>query len=450
MKDSAGRPGRAPARARVGRRGFAASAGAALLAAPFVRLLERPARAAAAKRLVVFATPNGTIYDQFWPGPACEYPTILKPLERWRSKLLVMRGINMTSAYKTPIPADHLPDFPNALTGFQRPATGGNNGIGGISIDQHVAAAIGGRTKFASFHLGVQGDVNRFPLFARGLNQPIGFENNPQKAYARLFGDLAAAGMGAATVDAAVERLKADRLSVLDAVKDELGVLRCRVGASERFKLDAHLDSIREVEKTLSFRAPAGGCRAPAAPPATPLEWPQWSRVQIDLLAAAIACDLTRVAGFQYSFGGSNISHVWADAAGDHHAMSHALCCAKTVEARRELVGKIVRIETWYATQFALLVERLDGIPEGTGTLLDNTAALWIHEQSDGNTHSRKDMPYVLAGGCGGYFKTGRCLQFNGESHSGLLISLAHAMDVPTREFGDPELSAGPLERLRG
>ncbi|MCH2137373.1 MAG: hypothetical protein MK101_12500, partial [Phycisphaerales bacterium] len=47
-------------------------------------------------------------------------------------------------------------------------------------------------------------------------------------------------------------------------------------------------------------------------------------------------------------------------------------------------------------------------IPEGTGTLLDNTTLVWTNELSDGHIHIHIHMPYVIAGKGGGYFDTGR------------------------------------------
>ncbi len=82
-------------------------------------------------------------------------------------------------------------------------------------------------------------------------------------------------------------------------------------------------------------------------------------------------------------------------------------------------------------------------------TVLDHTAVLWAHEQQNGETHYRNDMPYVLAGGCGGYFKTGQQLNLGGKAHNDLLLSLAEAMGAPTPTFGDAALCTGPIAALR-
>jgi hypothetical protein len=99
-------------------------------------------------------------------------------------------------------------------------------------------------------------------------------------------------------------------------------------------------------------------------------------------------------------------------------------------------------IETWYAEQFMHLATTLEGIREGDGTLLDNTCLIWLHEQQRGN-HDRTDMPYVIAGSCGGFFRGGQCHDFGGIPHNRLLVSLCNAMDIDVDTYGDRSLSAG-------
>jgi hypothetical protein len=449
---------------RTSRKSFLRGMGAAAITGPFLRLLERGAEAAPPRRLVIFVTPNGTVMNSFWPAAGCVYGPILKPLEPLKSKILVMRGINMNTAYKDPIPRDHLPDYANALTGRQ--PTGGsfsNNRIEGISIDQHIANTVGKMTKFASLQLGVKSGAGAYPLLASGPGQVISPENSPQKIFDRLFTNFTPPNttgmpMSAGTIDPALDRLRADRASMLDLVRQELADVRCQLGAADRPKFDAHVDALRELEKNLSFTPTGGsgggptggtvgaGCQKPASPGA-PADFPTLGVAQTKNLVAALACDLTRVAVLQWSTGASGVSHDWANAPGSHHGISHG---SEGVTASPEQRQQwLVNIETWYAGRMYDLCKALNDIPDGTGTLLDNTSVLWIHEQSNGGSHLRKDMPYVLAGAMGGAFRVGRCVQFNGVSHNNLLISLAEGMGVPTASFGDPDFSTGPLAELR-
>ncbi|HLK92664.1 MAG TPA: hypothetical protein VKZ18_22415, partial [Polyangia bacterium] len=114
-------------------------------------------------------------------------------------------------------------------------------------------------------------------------------------------------------------------------------------------------------------------------------------------------------------------------------------------------VTKLIQINTWYAQQMAGLIDRLKSTPDaGGGTLFDNTLMLWSNELAKGNTHSRQDAPYVLAGNAGGALATGRFLSYEGQglNHNNLLLALINAMGVPDTTFGEADWCTGPLTGL--
>lgn len=81
--------------------------------------------------------------------------------------------------------------------------------------------------------------------------------------------------------------------------------------------------------------------------------------------------------------------------------------------------------------------------------MLDNTIALWGNEVGKGNTHTRKDTPFVLAVSCGGYLRTGRYIKFATPAwHNDLWVSVMNAMGVPGAAFGNPATCKGPLSIL--
>ncbi len=415
------------------RREFLQGVGLGAFALPFLRATEGRAQTQP-KRLVVFSSPNGTVMNDFFPVTGNVYGRILKPLEPLKSKIAVLRGINMETAYKTPIPKDHNPDYRNMLTARQPTGDGTNFRVEGISIDQHIANAIGTRTKFASQQLGVL--AVSYQISSRGVGQPISPENSPYKAFTRLF-----AGVTASPTE--LDRLRREKKSVIDALIGETTDLRCALGREEKPKFDLHLESLRELERSLDIPVGAG-CRAPdqgAPVPVDTANAQQIMKLQIDILAAAIACDLTRVLTLQHGQG--RLPYSWLGINQSHHGISHGSEGVTATQAQR--TEWLVLIETWIASQFFYLLQKLDAIPDPRGTALDNTAVLWAHEQSNGGSHQRKDMPYVLAGGL---FQGGRAVNFGGKAHNGLLISLANAVGVPTAEFGDPDFSRGPLAGL--
>ena len=102
----------------------------------------------------------------------------------------------------------------------------------------------------------------------------------------------------------------------------------------------------------------------------------------------------------------------------ESHSISHRIGNAGMGGACvADALAMIQTIDSYYATQFAYLVGRLDSFAEGTGTLLDNTATVWFQEMSDGNSHNLNNLPILQAGSCGGYFKTGMAVNVENAAH---------------------------------
>ena len=105
-------------------------------------------------------------------------------------------------------------------------------------------------------------------------------------------------------------------------------------------------------------------------------------------------------------------------------------------------------INVWFAEQLAYLLAEMDKIPEGNGSMLDNSVVMWCNELAYGAAHDHINVPFLLAGSCGGYFDTGRFVQYGGANHNDLLVSLCNAMGLPDQTFGNPAYCNGPLPNL--
>jgi hypothetical protein len=159
---------------------------------------------------------------------------------------------------------------------------------------------------------------------------------------------------------------------------------------------------------------------------------PDITRLQLDLLALAFACDLTRVASMQFSTAINAIGFPWLNSSAEGHNLSHR--GPSDTEARDQLVLRA----SWYAEQIAYLARQLANVTEGDRTVLDNTVMVWGNELSVGNSHSHENVPFMLLGSAGGHFRTGRFLSFGGQAHNRLLASLLQAMGVDAATFGHP------------
>lgn len=428
------------------------SALAALLLGPQQGRADTTAR----KRLVWIASPVGTIIEKLWAGNSFDdlfgSGMILQPddnagFSSLKPKLAVLRGIDVKSAYKQVIPKDHQPDYLNMLIARQ-PKDPDGAMPAGISMDQVIAKALAkdpSTTRpFSSVTLGTATNFNSWNSFvATGEDQPVAPIQDPSDAFHQLFDGFSGAP------DQSAKR-NAERLSVLDTVSGELSSLEKRLSCDDRVKLAAHVDSIAELEKQIKLLSETT-CAAPAEPAKADYDakgesYPAIVKAHMDLIVATLACDLSRVVTLQ--LGRRLMQHSWLGIPYEHHVLAHSNAPGHTTEEQRAMQAKI---EHWYAQQFYYLLRKLDAIPDDNGgTLLDNTVIVWAHEQASGSSHSRKDHSYVVAGNCGGALPTGfrkdyRNAKGEGAAHSGLLMTLAHAMGVEVNEFGDPDFSNGPL-----
>lgn len=442
-----------PRNDRFARRRFLSRLGVAAAASPFVPLLNASGQEGAPKRLVLFFTPHGTIWNAWKPkGTETDFTLgpILAPLERHKKKLVVLAGLEI----KAPgVGAPHTKGPPLLWTAsplleeqtFIRADGSGGRYFGwnsGPSVDQVIAKVVGGRTPYRSLELGVRSGGNHpgSRMIYTGPRQPVPPEPSPYAAVDRLF---AAGGKG-------FDQLRAERKSSIDLLKAELDALKPRAGRDDRAKLDAHLESIRAIETRLDVM-PSGVCTPPMV--GTRMDHNAAANVptmfdrQMDILAAALACDLTRVASLQYRVGeNDNDRYTWLEIAHEgHHLITHA------TDDNVAEVANMTKIYAWYADRFAYLLDRLDSVREGNGTLLDNSLVVWGSELGKGNSHAFVNTPFVLAGGGAGAVKTGRFLDHTRVEHNRLLVALCNGMGLPdVTSFGATDTGKGPLPRLLG
>jgi Protein of unknown function (DUF1552) len=411
----------------------------------------RDAVAPAGKRFVGLFSANGTIPSAFFPaGTASDVPLalgpILAPLEQHKAKLLVLKGVHMTSA-NVPQPGGPHMKGPGAMLTGGKLLAGSFQGAGGpagyadrISVDRLLADRVGTTTPFRSLEFGVR-TIGGGPLQVisyRASNQPNTAIDDPWAMYSRIFANsnLSASQLA---------QLIAERKSVLDFLKDDISRLKGRVASGDRARLDAHLSSIAGIEQQLA------GSTVSCTPMPLPAKvdthdmanFPKISQLQMDLMLLAQICGLTRVSTLMWANADSWQYFPWIGVNEEHHGLSHS------ADSDAVANDKLVKINTWHAGQVAYVLDKLDAVQEvGGGTMLDSTVLLWGNELGVGNNHTYQNIPWVLAGG-GGYFKTGRYLQYKDQPHNDLLVSICNAMglaDVTT--FGIPELCTGPLTGL--
>jgi hypothetical protein len=410
------------------------------------------------KRLVLLYNPNGTIPDAFWPAPGATETDftlgpILEPLAAFKDRMLLLRGLDLSVAVAPNMPGGpHQRGIGGLYTGSELQTGTMADGDGslagwanGASIDQEIVHRLNPPTLLPSLELGVratQADVMARISYS-GPGSPVPPMNDPREVFTRLNAgfqsDLAGPEQAAA---------REQRRLVMTAVQAQYSYLRPKVSIVDRLKLERHADFLSGIVRRLDYGIrPGPFCSQPAEPPLLGPEnaddMPNITRLQLDMLALAFACDLTRVASVQFSTAVNAIGFPWLGSVAEGHNLSHR------GPSDTAAIDQLTQRARWYSEQVAYLLQQLASITEGDRTVLDNTVLVWGNELSLGSTHAHTDIPFVLLGSAGGHFRTGRYLQLASQPHNRLLISLLQAMGVDSTGFGHPDFGmSGPVSGL--
>ena len=451
------RPPVIDSRTRISRRRLLRGMGATAIA--LTSPIWRPATAfgasaagLGAKRFIGLFSANGTIPNAFFPpGTAPDAPLtlgpILAPMEKYKDKMLVLRGVHMTSTIGPNKPGGpHMKGpggmltggslLPGSFTGAEGPAGWADR----MSVDYAIRERIGASTTFKSLEFGVR-TIGQEPLRCisyGGPSMPNLPVQDPWAMFTRMFAN-------ANLSQAQLMQLLAQRKSVLDFLKADIGALKSRIAPGDKVRLDAHLTGVAGLEQSLQNGA--GSCMPPMMPakvdPGALGNFPTIAQLQAQLMVLAHSCNLTKVSTFMWSNADSWQYFPFAGVNEEHHTLSHS------ADNNAAATEKLVKINVWHAEQVASLLDKLAAAPDiNGGSVLDNTLLLWGNELGVGNSHTYKNIPWVLVGG-GGYFKTGRYLQYPDTPHNNLLVSICNAMGMDdVKTFGIPELCTGPLPGL--
>jgi hypothetical protein len=309
----------------------------------------------------------------------------------------------------------------------------------GITVDQLLANRLGQDTALPSIVLACEEPMTGFHetnyslaysshLSWQSADSPVPNELYPSLAWDSLFEN----------------RGSLRHLSILDRAKDETAALGRSVSSGDRAKLDEYLTSLREVEKrveamrrakdTADDRAKEKNRPALTMPrPANglPEDLREHTRLMCDIIAIAFQTDKTRFATLLLARDLGALYYPFLNVGDGHHAASH-----ENNSAGYE------RIAGFHLSQLAYLATRLDGMPEGDGTVLDHSCLMWLSNMWIGRKHDNSRLPLVLAGGLGGTLKTGRTLNYvdagdDNRKMSSLFLSLMDRIGVTLDQFGD-------------
>jgi hypothetical protein len=311
----------------------------------------------------------------------------------------------------------------------------------GVTVDQMLAMRLGNETPQQSIVLACEQPMTGYheTNFSMAYSSHISWQTPdspvPNEVYPSLAWDNLFENRGSLR-----------NMSILDRVMDDAASLTKKISSDDKAKLDEYLTSVREVEKRVDGMRKAKDKADEAARhqnkpvfsmprPANglPEDFREHTRLMCDIIAIAFQTDKTRFATLLLARDLSALYYPFLEVREGHHAASH-----------NNSSDGYERISRFHLSQLAYLATKLDAMPEGNGTVLDNSCLMFLSNMWIGRKHDNTRLPLVLAGGLGGTLKTGRTLDYlkagdDNRKLCSLYLSIMDRFGVKLPSFGDAE-----------
>jgi hypothetical protein len=356
--------------------------------------------AAAKPRLGFFYFPHGAIMDKWTPttaGRGFEISPILTPLQPFKKHLTVVSNIGNKPGESRAVHAL----VPGTWLSCVHPKETLEPNMA-MTADQIAAQHLGQDTPYPSIEVataqghGVGSACERGygcsysgTLSFRTPTTPLPVESNPRQLFLRLFGHG----------DSAEERAFVARqsASLLDMILDETETLNRSLGTADRATLSDYLESVREIERRIKNieNSSVAKLQLPKVPGATSDNFDELLNLMFDIIALAYQGDLTRVQSFMLAPEVSEQTYNHIGVPDAFHALSHHA----NDEAKK---ARLVLIQRYHTQAFAKFLDKLDKMPAGEGSMLDNSILLYGSNMSNSNAHNQYPLPTAILGrGCG-------------------------------------------------
>jgi hypothetical protein len=310
----------------------------------------------------------------------------------------------------------------------------------GISVDQVIAKHYGQDTALSNMTLACEQPMTGYheTNFSNAYSSHLSWESAdspvPNEVYPSLAFDNLFENRGSLR-----------NMSILDRVKDRAEALTKKVSSTDKAKLDEYLTSVRAVEKRVEQMRKVkevsdDKAKATNKHPFMTMERPanglpedlrEHARLMCDIIAIAFQTDKTRVATVLLARDLGALYYPFLNVREGHHAASH-----------NDTSEGYERISRFHLSQLLYLAQKLEAMPEGNGTVLDNSLLLWVNNMWSGTRHDNLKLPVVTAGGLGGTLKTGRTLDYlkagdENRKLCSLYLDIMDRFDIKLDKFGD-------------
>lgn len=434
---------------KLPRRDLLKSAIGSVLLAPLLRARNLQAQNMHPKRFVIFNAAGSFVPEWFPTNPGRNY-NLRRPntaFEQVKSNCFFLQNMQ----HSTTRGNHHERGMVTAYS-----AAGSDNGD--ITIDQVIARHLRDQPNAAPINFIAQGlyggrnnDMRSLMTYA-GPNRRIDPEESAVATYNRIF-----SGSATTTVTAPQANSTDARIKVFDVAKEDLTKIQSYLGQEERSKLEYHIDSLMNLSRELQANTEPPRqiriCQDVDLHGDRNTVREEQSLVNgvtnlMNLTSAAFQCDRTRVMTMQVGFSGDHYNRLRGFRASTEtrdswHDHIHHRASSRDHRYYSEWMWMC---ELW-SEKLAGLAKSLQDIPEGDGTMLDNTIILWGSEMGIAHSHNPYNVPHLVIGGRNMGVDTGQYIDFgrnNRQDHAKLLTSIKHAFGIMDRGMGNRP-DSGPL-----
>ena len=354
-----------------------------------------------------------------------EHVAVLQPI---KEKLNIFSGLQIFLDGK--VNQNHISGAQGQMTGVVTRSAADYD----ESFDAVIDKQFGANARFRTLEVACDGNASS-GWTARGRNGKTPCQISPLELYRRIYGD---GFIDPNQADFAPNPEVMVRHSVLSAVTEQRQKLMNSVSSDDRSRLDEYFSSLRDVEQKLAFElerpAPLPACSIPSMDVeeiGTMVAQVQHTHKQFaTLLSHALACGQTRI--FHVTLGNAFSTLRLPGEPSAYHALTHE----EPIDPELGYQPKCKVIGEQCMGFFVELLQALDSIQEGEGTLLDRSLVYAFTDHGEARLHSMKNLPVFTAGSAGGRLKTGLHISAEGDAATRVGFTIQKALGVVTNKWG--------------
>ena len=295
------------------------------------------------------------------------------------------------------------------------------------------------------------------PLSAVGAKKPLPYYADPLAAYGDMFGSV----VSNTKLKAAVQ---ADK-KLLDFMSGDVAKFQKNLPIDEKAKLDQYLHGFEALQVRSRKLATMEAQLRAAAPELRAIYESEIETERLEahfeLAASSLIGGLTNVVSIHAEHLEMRLTGLGLGSK-TVHQMGHMIegknggsGGGAFEDGKGEYATRAVVMD-YHMTQIAGLAKKLQAVPEGNGTMLDNTVIVYLSDHGDRHHSKFNEWPMVTLGNLDGAFRAGRYIQVPGYGSAGhrtiahLYMSLLHGAGLPQDTFGQKDLSLSPSINQNG